>query len=302
MSLSQLLRVASYFCEPYLTHYDTMVTKEEHTASNIRRVHTLDNKELQPYRTLRRPAEHLQQGIFVAEGEKVVRRLLDSPLGVVSMLMTEAWYEKLCADYDFSARNSVVVYLAGKKLLESIVGYNLHQGIMAVGKVPEEKSVESVLSRKEKHLLVALDGLVHSENVGVVVRNCAAFGVDAVIVSKTSSSPYLRRAVRSSMGAVFQIPVIHSEHLPNTLRQLREQFHTRIIAAVPSAETTVESACLTGNVCLVFGSEGYGISLEVFHTTSESVAIPMYNNTDSLNVACASAVLLYEAHRQRHRE
>ena len=171
---------------------------------NLRRVTSLGAPELEPYRTLRRPLQHIRQGIFVAEGEKVVRRLLDSNLAVVSFLMTEEWYEKLLTGSPLSSRPAppniadASIYVAGKKLLESIVGFNLHQGIMAVAKMPESRSLDETLHNAGRpYLLVALDGLVSAENVGVVVRNCAAFGVDAVMSGETSSSPYLRRAVRN---------------------------------------------------------------------------------------------------------
>ncbi|TLY28322.1 MAG: hypothetical protein E6K56_10090, partial [Ignavibacteria bacterium] len=143
---------------------------------------------------------------------KVVRRLLDSNLPVISLLLTEEWYEKLLAGSPLPSRPmppniaDASIFVAGKKLLESIVGFNLHQGIMAVAKMPADRSLEETLHNTSRpYLLVALDGLVSAENVGVVARNCAAFGVDAVISGETSSSPYLRRAVRNSMGAVFHL-------------------------------------------------------------------------------------------------
>src|SRR5215510_12177712 len=105
---------------------------------NIRHVTSLDNEELAPYRTLRRPQEHMDQGIFVAEGEKVVRRLVDSELEMVSILMTPRWYQLFVADLQKSMVSEITIFIAEKELLQSIVGFPLHQGIMAVGKVPPE--------------------------------------------------------------------------------------------------------------------------------------------------------------------
>ena len=175
-------------------------------------IQSLDVRGLEPYRTLRRPLEHIQKGIFVAEGEKVVRRLLDSPLKVVSLLLTPEWLDR----YETSGKLSGThdIFIAPKELLETIVGYNLHQGIMAVGKVPPDPTLERVIASHDgRKLFAAIDGLVNAENVGVVVRNCAAFGVDAVIAGETSSSPYLRRAVRNSMGTVFTLPILHVGNL-----------------------------------------------------------------------------------------
>ena len=163
-----------------------------------REVTTLDQPELAPYRTLRRPVEHQKQGIFVAEGEKVVRRLLDSGLTLVSMLMTPSWFEKL---FPAGTQQPCPVFLAEKKLMETIVGYGLHQGIMAVARIPAEQPISETLRQsRPPFLLVALDGIASAENVGVMVRSAAAFGAHGILVGETSASPYLRRAVRNSSG------------------------------------------------------------------------------------------------------
>ncbi len=271
------------------------------SALRIHHVDTLDVPQLQPYRTLRRPQEHLKQGIFVAEGEKVVRRFLASDWPVLSLLLTPEWFDAVIPAIAVQRLGEAEIFVAKKNLLETIVGFPLHQGIMAVGKVPRERPLsETVASLRSPHLFVALDGLVHAENVGVVMRNCAGFGVDAVIVSSTSASPYLRRAVRNSMGGVFVVPVVHVEHLAQSLTWLKQQYGTRIIVADAHAAQTLHDAELSGNICIVFGNEDSGVSAEVENAASSRVCIPMHNAMDSLNVASASAVMLYEARRRRH--
>ncbi|HQT90816.1 MAG TPA: TrmH family RNA methyltransferase, partial [Candidatus Kryptobacter bacterium] len=197
------------------------------------KVESLEVPGLEPYRTMRRPAEHRAQGLFVAEGEKVVRRLVASDLEIVSVLLTEEWlkvYSVLLESRNIEAR----VFVAEKELLERIVGYGLHQGIMAIGKVPAEIDLFQTLEKVEKpRLLVAVDGIANSENMGVLVRNCAAFGAQALIVGETSCDPYLRRAVRNSMGTVFQLRISGTESLQSTLKRLREQFSIGIVAAHP---------------------------------------------------------------------
>lgn len=258
----------------------------------IQEVRTLDSPHLKPYLTLRRPQEHIQQGIFVAEGEKVVRRLLRSGLTVVSLLLTRKWFEELTKNYSL---DEIDVFIADKDLLESIVGYSLHQGIMAVARVPEEPELHELMRRlTHPFLLLALDGIVSAENVGVIVRNSGAFGVDAILVDETSSSPYLRRAVRNSMGAVFRLPVLNL-NLAQTLPQLG----CKVIAATPNGDKSLQNADLTGDLCIVVGNEGSGVSPEVLEKCDLQVAIPMLNETDSLNVASASAVFLYEVRRRK---
>ncbi len=260
-------------------------------------VDSLELPELAPYRTLRRPVEHYAQGIFVAEGEKVVRRLLASALDVLTMLLTPEWFEALGPAV---AGRPHTVYLAPRQLCESIVGYNLHQGIMAIGRIPPQRSIEETVGEgRGPMLLVALDGLVHAENVGVVMRNCAAFGVDAVLVGETSSSPFLRRAVRNSMGAAFHLPVVHCEDLAGAIRGPLRARGVITAGAHPHAARSLYDWTPSGRTCLVLGNEGLGLSDEVLRACDERVAIPMHNNTDSLNVASASAVFLAEFARRR---
>jgi tRNA G18 (ribose-2'-O)-methylase SpoU len=261
---------------------------------------SLDEIDLQPYRTLRRPLEHQRNGIFVAEGEKVVRRLLGSTLEVLTVLLTPEWLEEYRPLLE--GRSGMLrVFVAPKHLVEEIVGFHLHQGIMAVARIPRPLTLQEALVHvRRPALLVAVDGLTNAENLGVLVRNCAAFDVDAVLVGETSSSPYLRRAVRNSMGTVFNLPVVQLASLVDSLLELKSRHSVRVVAAHPHAEqVTLPQASMTGDCCIVFGSEGEGINSAVLAACDDLVAIPMHKGVDSLNVASASAVFLYEVQRQR---
>ena len=269
--------------------------------NEIRVVSSLDSADLQPYRTLRRAADHVEQGIFVAEGEKVVRRLLESDLRVISLLMTNSLFQQFKQLVDARKEDGIRTYVAERALLETIVGFSLHQGIMAVAEIPEPQSLESIILSKQTGLfMVAVDGIANSANLGIIVRNCAAFGVDALVVGETACSPYLRRSVRMSMGAIFRLPVVHVEHLSVTLRELSERHGTRTIAAEPDkAALSSFNQDFSGNICLVFGSEGSGSSRAVLEVCRERVKVQTSSSVGSLNVASASAILLYEASRQR---
>ena len=261
----------------------------------------LDLPELLPYTTLRRPYDHEQQGIFVAESEKVVRRLLASQFTVVSLLVDEKWLAEFRPLIEQRPEN-IPVYLAPKDLLESMVGFTMFQGVLAVGKIPRPADLTEALAQAaHPRLLVALDKIGNAENVGTLVRNCAAFGVQALVVGETSSSPFLRRAVRNSMGAIFDLAVVPSTNLVDSLAYLRKQ-GVRCVAAHPAADgKSLAHTDLSSDCCLVFGNEGHGISPEVLRACDEAVAIPMPPHVDSLNVATAAAIFLYEASRQRGR-
>jgi len=297
------------------------------TDLRIQKIAALDLPELAPYRTMRRPLEHEAQGIFVAEGEKVVRRLLESRFEVVSVLLPEKHLESFRPLLAARPEN-LNVYLAGKKLLESLIGFSMYQGVLAVGKIPPPASLDDIfqkssarssppaMTRQEPMLFAAVDGLTSAENLGALVRNCVAFGVQALIVGETSSSPYLRRAVRNSMGTIFQLPVIELAKLgqrhqftakphttKSTLLECLKELHgrgVRCIAAHPHTDKKLLSqADFSGDCCLVFGSEGDGISPAILEACDEAVAIPMPPAVDSLNVGAAAAVFLYEVARQR---
>ena len=266
---------------------------------HIERVTALDRPELAPYATLRQHAEHKRAGLFVAEGDKVVRRLLESDFGVVSVLLPE----KRLAEFEPLIRarpEDLPVYVMEIAELSKLTGFPFFQGVLAVGKIPRTHTLESILSRGPRpRLFVAIDGLTSAENVGLIVRNCAAFGVQALFLDESSASPFLRRAVRNSMGTIFKLPIVECEKLTGVLETLKKE-NIRIIAAHPPTRAlAIQEADFARECCIVLGSEGQGISGPVLAACDECVAIPMSNEVDSLNVGSAVAVFLFEAARQR---
>jgi tRNA G18 (ribose-2'-O)-methylase SpoU len=292
---------------------------------HVEKISSLDLPELAPYRTMRRSAEHEAQGIFIAEGDKVVRRLLESRFETVSVLLPEKQLDAFRPLLETRPEN-LTVYLADRNLLEALIGFVFYQGVLAVGKIPPPASLDEILRNSPApQLLVAIDEVSNAENIGALARNCVAFGASGLIVGETSSSPFLRRAVRNSMGAVFQLPVVELKRrrgpreseselrsrgippaeknptLAETLRELRAH-GIRCIAAHPRAGgKTLSQADFSGDCCIVFGSEGHGISNSVLESCDEAVAIPMSPAVDSLNVGAAAAIFLYEAQRQRNK-
>ena len=242
--------------------------------------------------------EHRQQGIFVAEGEKVVRRLLESKLPVVSALLLERWLTEL--EPLLAARpERIRVYVAERPLLETLIGFAIYQGVLAVGLAPQSAGLDEMLAPAANPLLVAVDGISGAENMGGLIRNCVAFGADGLLSGETSCSPYLRRSVRSSMGTVFKLPVLETKSLLATLGELKAR-GIRCIAAHPHTEKRgISAANFRGPTCLILGSEGTGLTPQLLDICDETVVIPMQREVDSLNVGTAGAIFLYEAARQR---
>lgn len=267
---------------------------------HVQKISSLDLPELAPYRTLKRSAAHAKLGIFVVEGDKVLHRLLDSDLEIVSALLVEERLAEFESQLRARPEKEITVYVCKKSVMAELTGFEIYQGVLAIAKTPKPLTLENILATSSKpRLFVALDGLSNAENVGLLMRNCAAFGVSALIAGETCSNLYLRRTVRNSMGTIFKLPTMDSHNLVYTLRELQSR-GVRCVAAHPHTDKKVLSQTdFTGDCCVVFGSEGDGISSEVLAACDEAVAVPMANDVDSLNVSAAAAVFLYEANRQR---
>lgn len=249
----------------------------------------ISDSRINYYRSLQAtPVAHVHDHVFIAEGEKTVRALLRSSLDILSFFALPKYYERLAPLLVARGIPDDKLFTADHELMNAIVGFRLHQGIMAIAQQPAEPAL-----RQLQPPIAILDGIVDSENVGAIVRNCAAFGVRSLVVGG-GSSPYLRRAVRASMGAVCFVQVHFSEDLPYTIGELREQYGIGVIAleqherAIP-----IENLVFPERCALVFGSEGSGISPEVLTASNAIAAISQQPDIDSLNVASAAAVALH---------
>jgi len=266
---------------------------------HIQPVQSLETPELELYRTLRRTEEHEQAGVLVAANAKVIRRLLASRFTVVSALLTPAWLEQF-EPLLRTRPEQISIYVAEQKVLETITGYKMHQGALAVARIPPRPDFENLLENSPRPLLLAaVEGIASAENLGAVVRSCAAFGAHFLIVGETCGSPFQRRAVAGSMGAIFEQPVVRVNNLVETLATLRAR-GVRCLAAHPRPGAKKLSAVdLRGDCCLLFGAEGPGLTGNALAACDDMVEIPMPSHMNSLNVAAATAVFLYEATRQR---
>jgi len=237
--------------------------------------------------------------VLVAASTKVIKRLLAIRYTVISALLTPAWLLQL--EPLLRARpEDLHVYVAEPATLETITGYKLHQGALAVAKIPPQPDFDTLLAHSPRPLLLAaVEGIASAENLGAVVRSCAAFGVHFLIVGETCGSPFQRRAVSGSMGTIFEQPVLRVDNLVETLAALRAR-GVRCLAAHPRpGARKLAAADLRRDCCLLFGAEGPGLTTEALAACDYMVEIPMPSHMNSLNVAAAAAVFLYEAARQR---
>ncbi len=266
----------------------------------ISRIDSIEDKRISIFRSLK-GKDYIKKGVFIGEGEKVVGYLLRSKLDLISVLITEKWLEKINSKFKGAKKSKIKVYLLDKKEMEKVVGFKLHQGIMAAAKIPKQITINKALKLYSKPcLFVAFDAIHDVENIGLIVRNCVAFGVGALIIDKRSSNPYLRRAVRVSMGAVFSLPIIMVENVAATLRMLKKQLGFSVIAASSKGRSVgLDKLNVSHNKCLVLGNEAYGLSRDILRLADNIIKIKV--NFESLNVASASAIMLHHLAELRHR-
>ena len=263
-------------------------------------IDTLDLPDLEPYRTLRGQTQHWRDGHLVAEGEKAVRALLESTIVVSSMLLSRDWLPLVQETRHASRLDHATVYVAPDALLEGIVGFPLHKSLMAIGRLPENPSLDALrAAAPASAVYVALEGIADAETMGMILRNCAAFGVAGLIVGPDSTSPYLRRSVRVSLGNVFSLRIHRSEDVLATVRQCREEFDWHVMGTTPrGGSAVIDVAASRAPLCLLFGSEATGLTDAALSICDDVFTIPMRNDVDSINVANAVAVTLYAAMRE----
>jgi tRNA G18 (ribose-2'-O)-methylase SpoU len=177
----------------------------------------------------------------------------------------------------------VKIEITTKEELKKITGYKMHQGIMAIGVKPPNTPLEEM-----EGPAVVLNGIADSENVGAIVRNAVAFGIRNLIVDTHSSPPYLRRSIKVSRGTLFQMNVHITNNLPLLLKQ-----KNGVATSLRPLTIPLDEVILPNDPYFIFGRESTGIDQEVLDTVSLHVKIPIDRGVDSLNVAVASGIVLY---------
>ncbi|WP_061966091.1 TrmH family RNA methyltransferase [Demequina aurantiaca] len=260
-------------------------------------IESADDPRLSDYRgltdvALRRSLE-AERGLYMAEGAKVIARAVRAGHSPRSLLMTPKWVHGIVEALG-AAATDVTLYVAPDDVLEEVTGYQVHRGALAAMHRPVLPSVADLV--RDARRVVVLEGIVDHTNVGAIFRSVAGIGADAVIVSPTCADPLYRRSVKVSMGTVFQVPWTRAETWPGVLDELRESGF--VVAGMALAEGAVPldefAARADDRVALVMGTEGDGMTRAALDHVDVPVVIPMVGGVDSLNVAAASAVALWE--------
>ncbi|MGV9250385.1 TrmH family RNA methyltransferase [Streptomyces sp. NPDC003697] len=237
-------------------------------------------------RRRREPAE----GLFIAEGEKVIRRAGDAGYAMRSMLLSAKWVDVMG---DVIAASAAPVYVVEPDLAERVTGYHVHRGALASMQRRPLPTAAELLGGARR--VAVMESVNDHTNIGAIFRSAAALGMDAVLLSPDCADPLYRRSVKVSMGAVFSVPYARLDVWPRGLDAVREAGFT-LLALTPDEQARAldEVAPHTmDRVALMLGAEGRGLSRRALAAADTWVRIPMSHGVDSLNVGAAAAVAFY---------
>ncbi|NJP44029.1 TrmH family RNA methyltransferase [Actinacidiphila epipremni] len=242
-------------------------------------------------RRRREPAE----GLFIAEGEKVIRRALQAGYPMRSMLLGDKWLDAL---RDVVDEAEAPVYVVGDDLAEQVTGYHVHRGALASMQRKPLPDPAGVLAGARR--VVVMEAVNDHTNIGAIFRSAAALGMDAVLLSPDCADPLYRRSVKVSMGAVFSVPYARLAAWPRDLYGTVKDAGFRLLALTPAERATALPDLPVRELprlALLLGAEGPGLSPKALAAADTLVRIPMAHGIDSLNVGAAAAVAFYAVAR-----
>lgn len=241
-------------------------------------------------RRRREPAE----GLFIAEGEKVIRRARHAGYEMRSMLLSAKWVDVM---RDVIDEVPAPVYAVSPELAERVTGYHVHRGALASMQRKPVPEAEQLLGGARR--VVIMESVNDHTNIGAIFRSAAALGMDAVLLSPDCADPLYRRSVKVSMGAVFSVPYARLDPWQQGLETVREAgFPLLALTPDPKARPIDEAGRdELSRAALMLGAEGRGLSTRALMKADEWVRIPMSHGVDSLNVGAAAAVAFYAMSR-----
>ncbi len=234
------------------------------------------------------------EGLFIAEGSKVIRRAVDAGYRPRSFLLTSRWLDELAGL--LAGCPDVPVYLVSEELAEQVTGFHVHRGALASLQRQQRHTTAGLIAASRR--LVVVEDIVDHANVGAIARSAAGLGWDGLLLSPRSADPLYRRSVKVSMGAVLSLPWARLDNWAAAVPTLQEAGYlvaalTLAPGSVGLAEFAAELTTRPRRVAILLGTEGHGLSDTWAGQADIAVSIPMRGGIDSLNVAAAAAVTCY---------
>lgn len=260
--------------------------------SRIVRIEDPDDARIAPFRAVRERDLVGREGRFIAEGEVVVRLLARAPRHrPLALLLAE---QRVAAQGELveAMGPDVAIYAAAQPVMDAIVGFPIHRGILALGERAADPDPDALLAAlPDDAVVVAVCGVGNHDNMGGIFRNAAAFGADAVVLDAGCCDPLYRKAIRVSVGAALIMPTVRLG--PDAdLVALLQRHGFEALALSPSGETALSAYRRDGRTAVILGAEGPGLAPELM-ARARTVRIPMAAGFDSLNVAVTSGIVLH---------
>lgn len=260
-----------------------------------------EDPRIADYRNVPDPELLASHGVFVAEGRHVVRRLLTrSRFRTRSLLLTAAALDALRDLVDTVP--ALPIFVVEPSAMHEITGFHIHRGCLAIGERPEPVRWTDLV--RDARRVVVLEGVANADNVGGIFRNAAAFGADGLLFGPSCADPLYRKTIRTSMGAALRVPFAAMVDWPTDLIRLRERGFS-VVALTPEGSAVPLHSCSPAlrdqRVALLLGHEGEGLSAGALEAARLRARIPTSDAVDSLNVASAAAIALYELFVVRER-
>jgi len=243
-------------------------------------------QELEIYSSLRESVFR-KDGSFIADSPKVVNLVLESGVEIKSMLATQEYYDEfseLLADKDIPIK-----YLTTKEEMKKIVGHKIHHNCMMHGIRPSDVSMDELGDE-----VLMLDGITSAENVGSIVRSCAALGVDSLVFASQTPHPFNRRALRVSMGYSTHIRTHVHKDIKRSIQEFKAKGYRVFAAEVATGATMLSEVRTPKKWVLIMGHEGRGIADEILTLCDEVVTIEMQRSVKSFNVGVAASLMMYQ--------
>ena len=244
----------------------------------------INDPEIKEFISLKQSS--LDENYVVVESKNVFKKLFNTNTKIYKVFTTLEnidFINKFCPAIDFP------IFTANNEIMKKIVGHKIHQGMMAVIDKPKYISFEEI-----KGNTVVLNGLTSPENVGSIVRSCAAFNIGTLIIDEKTCSPFIRRCIRVSTGNIFNIKVYKSQNLEEDLKKLQDNAYTILTTSNSAKAISLNKYSFKKNSAIVIGSEGYGAQQEILDLSDEVLKIDIDEEVTSLNAAIAASIVLYQ--------
>lgn len=259
------------------------------------------DRRLADYAGVREPVRLQRDGLLIAEGRFVVRRLLEGGrIRVRSLLLNEPAMNAMLDRFEDND-DDVEAYVASAEVITAATGFNMHRGCLALAERPAIPTLDALIATSR--LVGVLERVVDPDNIGSVFRCAEAFGVDSLLLSPGCGDPFYRKAIRTSSGAALVVPFGAAAPWPDALDRLHDAGFL-IAATTPDPGASdigafVSSTAARGRVALLLGTEGHGLTPEALARADVRLRIPMSGALDSLNIAMAAGITFHRFHEVR---